>query len=258
MVETVSLCCRGARTLRRDTDWTLLLRGENDIPRTFCSIRRIGTNVFVSHGGVKTGGLGETHSSDTEDAARQHLAQLVEDRLAEGFSVVRSGGCDPKTFDYGALCDDVVEGARRAFEAVRAAHADERIDAYALYSDSGAMTIVCAADSTEARGGVGHERRWYCQEWPYIDEGGEHLEVAYRRILTLHGGPHEPPEGFEGRVFEACMRALERLDREGFFGTGAARARTLVTFESRPGDDPAPVIRRLNPKELYDRLFAED
>jgi len=244
--------------LRRDTDWTLLLRDEPDVPQSFYSIRRIGRKVFVSHGRVKTGGRGETHSAETENAARQHLAQLVEDRVAEGFSVVRSGGCDPNTFDYGALCDDVVEGARRAFEAVRAAHADECIDGYALYSDAGAMTIVCAADSSEARGGIGHERRWYCQEWPYIAEGGEHLEVAYRRILTLHEGPLEPPMGFEGRVFEACMQALERLDRDGFFGTGAARARTLVTFESRPGNDPAPVIRRLNPKGLCDRLFPED
>ena len=37
-----------------------------------------------------------------------------------------------------------------------------------------------------------------------------------------------------------------------------AGGRTLVTFESRPDDDPASVMGGRNPKERDDRLFVED
>ena len=239
-----------------DTQWTLLLRPEDGAPKSFCTIHRCGSWLAVRQGRVKTFGAGPTVTMPTAEAARQRVVELVEEKRGEGFAVARTSGCDPAAFDYQLLVEDIVEGARRAFEAVRAARSDERIDAYALYSDGGAMTIVCAADSTEARGGAGDERRWCCQEWPYVGEGSEHLEVAYRRILTLHDGPLKPPAGFEDRVFDACLRALERLDGEGFFGVGAERERALVTFEPYAGSDPLDAIQRLNPEAVYATYLA--
>lgn len=44
---------------------------------------------------------------------------------------------------------DIADAARATFKALRALHPDEHFYAFALYTDSGAMTVVPAANSVE-------------------------------------------------------------------------------------------------------------
>ena len=52
--------------------------------------------------------------------------------------------------DFSALRGEIMDAARRAFEALMRNHPNERFYAFALYSDDGAMTVAPAANSEEA------------------------------------------------------------------------------------------------------------
>ncbi len=168
---------------------------------------------------------------------------------------------NPHNFDFESLTDEIRDGARKAFEAVRSAHPDQTVNSFALFSDDSAMTIVHAANSKEAIASIDDDDKgdyiWNCAEWLF-DEGGEYLDIAYRMILPLHRDiPSEIDfEDFRAGVFESCIRALENLDREGFFGIGDSRADVIVLFQVGDSDEVEGAVERLNTPEAYARYKA--
>lgn len=97
---------------------------------------------------------------------------------------MRQGIRDPARIDFPLLTTEIREGARRAFQAIRAAHPDETFRLFSLGSDDGAMTFVHAANdlALSAPGDMGDESDVWCSaEWPYA-QGGEFLDIAYPLI----------------------------------------------------------------------------
>lgn len=52
--------------------------------------------------------------------------------------------------DFSDFKKEIAQAAKGSFEDLRAAHPEEHFYAYALYTDSDAMTVVPAANSLEA------------------------------------------------------------------------------------------------------------
>ncbi|MDR6890786.1 MULTISPECIES: DUF4303 domain-containing protein [Variovorax] len=97
---------------------------------------------------------------------------------------------------------------------------------------------------------------WCFAEWPYA-EGGEFLDIAYRMILPCHRSDLPCDVEFDvlhAGLFEACIAAMEQLDREGFFGTGDAREEVVLLCQSEGTEDMEGSIGRLNTSGLTGRL----
>lgn len=167
---------------------------------------------------------------------------------------------------------ELVEATRLSFDACRRDHPGETFYAYAL--------VVCTY------GGEALQPWCYTEEalakrqaaWPPRNETAAALQryCPDEWVDSIVGGPIKTSRGrdwgeiatdiialYEERgdedryvVLEMLIDTLEQLDREGYFGTGAAReAVTLMIFISDSGGDWwADSVRRLNPSAVRKRF----
>ena len=239
--------------------WSLFYRFDNEVPTDFHELRQFGNSLWTANGKVKSMGHSMVAEFASPQAAKDALVLRGNEIEAQGYKRVRQGIHDPARIDFPLLTTEIREGARRAFEAIRAAHPDETIRLFALGSDDGAMTIVHAASGLAlgAPGDMDDESEVWCSaEWPYA-EGGEFLDIAYRMILPCHRSDLPCDVEFDvlyAGLFEACIAAMEQLDREGFFGTGDAREEVVLLCQIEGNEDMEGSIGRLNTSRVVSRL----
>lgn len=239
--------------------WSLFYRFDNEVPTDFHELRQFGRSLWSANGKTKTMGRTMVTEFASPQAAKDALAQRSSEIEAQGYRRVRQGTHDPDRIDFPLLTAEIREGARRAFQAIRAAHPDETIHLFALGSDDGAMTIVHAAShlALGAPGEMDDESEVWCfAEWPHT-EGGEFLDIAYRMILACHRSDLPCNVEFDvlyAGLFEACIAAMEQLDREGFFGTGDVREEVVLLCQSEGTEDMEGSIGRLNTPRVVRRL----
>ncbi|MGJ7524726.1 DUF4303 domain-containing protein [Variovorax sp. GB1P17] len=239
--------------------WSLFYRFDNEVPTDFHELRQFGSSLWSAHGKAKTMGRSMVTEFASPQAAKDALAQRGGEIEAQGYRRVSQGTHDPDRIDFPLLTAEIREGARRAFQAIRAAHPDETIRLFALGSDDGAMTIVHAASNLAlgAPGEMDDESEVWCSaEWPYT-EGGEFFDIAYRMILLCHRDDLPCNVEFDvlyAGLFEACIAAMEQLDREGFFGTGDVREEVVLLCQSEGTEDMEGSIGRLNTLGVVRRL----
>lgn len=239
--------------------WSLFYRFDNELPTDFHELRQFGNSLWTANGKVETMGRSTVAEFASPQAARDALAQRGKEIEAQGYKLTRQGIHDPARIDFPLLTTEIREGARRAFQAIRAAHPEETIRLFALGSDDGAMTIVHAAShlALSAPGDMDDESDVWCSaEWPYA-QGGEFLDIAYRMILPCHRSDlpcHVEFDVLHAGLFEACIAAMEQLDREGFFGTGDAREDVVLLCQSEGTEDMEGSINRLNTSRVVGRL----
>lgn len=239
--------------------WSLFYRFDNDVPTHFHELRQFGNSLWTANGKANTMGHAMVTEFTSPLAAKDALVQRGNEIEAQGYKRVRQGTHDPARIDFPLLTAEIREGARSAFQAIRAAHPDETIRLFALGSDDGAMTIVHAASDLAlgAPGDMADESEVWCSaEWPYA-EGGEFLDIAYRMILPCHRSDLPCDVEFDvlhAGLFEACIAAMEQLDREGFFGTGDVREEVVLLCQSEGTEDMKGSIGRLNTPRVARRL----
>jgi predicted DNA-binding WGR domain protein len=240
--------------------WSLFYRFDNEVPTDFYELRQFGSSLWAANGRVETWGHSSVIEFASPQAAKDALVQRGSEIGAQGYKRVRQGVHDPARIDFPLLTAEIRDGARRAFQAVRAANPNETIHLFALGSDDGAMTIIHAASSLALgeQGDMDDESAIWCSaEWPHTTVGGEFLDIAYRMILRCHRADLPCDVEFDilhAGLFEACIAAMERLDREGFFGTGAVREEVVLLCQSEGTEDMEGSIVRLNTPRVVSRL----
>lgn len=239
--------------------WALFHRFEDERPTDFHELRRFGNSLWAASGKVQTWGRSSVAEFASPEAAMEALAQRGREIEAQGYVRVRHGIHDPARVDFALLTAEIREGARRAFEAIRAGDPERTFRLFALGSDESAMTIVHAA-SDLALGEPGEmedeSEIWSSGEWSH-DEGGEFFDIAYRMILACHREDLPCSVEFDvlhDGLFEACIAAMAQLDGEGFFGTGAAREAVVLLCQVEGGEDMEGSVARLNTARVADRL----
>lgn len=170
---------------------------------------------------------------------------------------------------------DIADAARTAYRALLAAHPGERFYAFALYTDSGAMTVVPSANSEEGleRSRMRLDRGsdqpapawliWGTAEWAYEAAEADSFNALSKRLADTVNGPSVSDAQFGGffRSLQLDMiEALRLLDREGLFGTGEARE-AMTLFVSISDDDGANALENesatiLNPPAVANRFIA--
>ena len=241
------------------SNYSLFYTFDGDLPARFQEARVFGTTVWTAAGAAMT--WGEETRTQYASVAEAHAAYLAHCRaaLADGHTLARESDIDPAVFDFALLHTLVADAARRAVAAVRRAHPDQHIDAFALVSDDSAMTIGCMANSREALAAseYGEEMLWNPAEWAF-DDGGAYFDSACRLLLQAH---RELPfdvdfDTFRSGVFDACIAALAQLDAEGVFGAGAQREEFVLLFEVSDSEPLEGVMARLNPPAVVARFEA--
>ena len=238
-------------------NWLLFYKHVGALPSEFAELLACDDTLFQRTGNVKTWG----QSQETTFAGIQDLQAAFDRGRSEieagGFVLARESRFDPSVFDFDRLTNEIEQAARRAFTAIRDSHPDEDIRAYAIITDDSAMTIGPVANSVQAFQAAKNDPDvfWNSAEWSFR-EGGEYFDVAYRMLLTQHQGtwPKVPFEEFTAGVAEAAIRALERLDRESFFGSSQDRDENIVLFQVADSEYLDDAIKRLNTPRAYSQF----
>lgn len=160
--------------------------------------------------------------------------------------------------DFSDFQKEIAQAAKGSFEDLRAAHPTEHFYAYALYTDSDAMTVVPAANSLEALAEVRKEMdveveerapefEWGTGEWRY-----DAWKAGYFNGISakLRVRMRTEDVSLRAKAVHADMTAaLRLLDQEGFFGVGETR-NEVVLFVSISDDDRAIHLENDSAKTL--------
>ncbi len=241
------------------THWMLLVASDGHDASDFFEIRRNSKAVWVAGGKPFTTGEQVLKAFTTEGEASDYADGLAAAKQAQGYQIVHQGSYLPGQFDFDVLEDVIAAGARQAFDRICTDHPDQAINGFALYSDGGGMTICSAAMSTSSFDNDDVDADYYRTsfvEWPLSTDAG--LLLAYRMILMPSYNWDKIPfereiPDYVDRFFECCVRALEKLDRDGSFGAGEARANFLLLFGDSDGGPIKSHVKRLNPAAVFER-----
>lgn len=170
--------------------------------------------------------------------------------------------------DFSDFQREIADAARATFRALRAQHPDEHFYAFALYTDSGAMTVVPAANSVEGlrrireQQAVPDDDPWYAwgfSEWAYAAAEASPFNAICGKLADDLLSPQfvrSRFSEFSRQLHAEMIGALRLLDREGLFGTGDERA-AITLFVSISDDDAAEALenesaKALNPPAVVD------
>lgn len=244
------------------TESIILSRLEADKVSEFYEIRRNNDLVWTAKGKPYTSGETQLHKLVDLQASEVVVKQLIAEAQLEGFAVIFRGCTLPGTFDFGLLEDIVFNGAREAYLAICAAQPNEKVSGFALFTDYDGMTLCPVGMATTSFNDIDdiEEREYYLtnpSEWPYSTDAG--LWLAHRLISVAacqnSGIPFEREinDYFE-QFFDACTRAIARLDDEHLFGHGPQRDEFLLLFGISDCGPTKSTLRRLNPESVYSRF----
>lgn len=169
--------------------------------------------------------------------------------------------------DWNALELEIYNATRKAFEDLRREHSNEEFYAYALYTDSDAMTVQASANSLHGfEKAVSHQSdtsaatlayyKWATSEWAYEGWKASFFKEISAQLRTSES--RKSLATFKQNVSAAMTGALKKLDAEGFFGVNAEREE-VVLFISVTDDDQAQSVeddsaRLLNPRSVSERF----
>lgn len=247
--------------MHQTVNWVLLYKFKAGLPSEFVEMRVDDKTVTCCTGQAKTWGECEELAFDDVERANTAFRQKLSEMEAAGFLLTREWHYNPASFDFECLAAEIATSARKAFAAIREAHRNEKITAYAVTSDDSVMTIGAVANSAEAFLAVNNDPDilWNAAEWSFY-EGAEYFDIPYRMLLIrCRDEPeHEtiPFQEFHAGVVEACVRALEELDKEGLFGAGQDRENSIVLFQITDSEYLDDAVKRLNTPDAY-RRFRE-
>lgn len=168
--------------------------------------------------------------------------------------------------DWVSLETQIVELSREVFSELRTAQEKEEFYAYALYTDSSAMTIVPSANSIQALNNnilqedesersedVVAYYKWSSSEWAYEAFKGDKFSEINKNIREDRDRSDFPE--FKKKVIGVMTSALASLVREGFFEQGDEKS--PVVFVTVSDDDEAEAVenasaRIINKKSVYE------
>ncbi|WP_322090134.1 DUF4303 domain-containing protein [Burkholderia cenocepacia] len=174
---------------------------------------------------------------------------------------------------FPGFAQEIADAARVTYRALLAAHPDEHFYAFALYTDSGAMTVVPAANTEEGLKRVREQMEigddedapeftWATGEWAYEAAESDSFNPLCKKLADTVLGSNFPEAKFDVFFEELqsdMIEALRLLDQEGLFGTGAEREK-ITLFVTISDDDGSVDLenksaKELNPPPVFDRFI---
>ncbi|EDY22305.1 conserved hypothetical protein [Chthoniobacter flavus Ellin428] len=175
------------------------------------------------------------------------------------------------------LADQVYVALRAAFSDLINVNAHQRFYAFALFTDDSLQFLHPAANTEEAltstlkryrekvdpkygctstRAGL----RWSYGDWGFFvpDAGEKHFKEINGTLRTHFdrmGAEEDSEEEFES-LWSAILNGFQRLEQEGFFGSGAERSKiTLLLVGDLPPELVESWVSALNPPDVANRFI---
>jgi len=239
-------------------NWALLYKYDEGCPSEFREIRWFGDTVFNATGRVNTWGEEGLLTLQSRQEALGEYERLCRSAQDSGFELTRCLTYDPASFDAARLATEVTVATRNAVGHVRRVYPDKSLNAFALLTDSGAMTLALVSGTVDSSAPpLESDSVWNCSEWSEF-HGSEYFDVAYRIILAQHRGLESQVEFAEfcQQMFESCIRSLEGLVADGLFGDASQRENVVILFQVSDDDEIDGAMVRLNTTRVVERYRA--
>lgn len=164
-------------------------------------------------------------------------------------------------FDFATLEATIIRACRAAFEDVAAAHPNEAVCAFALYSDEDAMTVCPSFDLVSRRDArlakhaddpdvyTFETAEWALEAFGARDAFRDICTTVRTHVMQLDD---DDAASFKAQLFETCIRTLERLRAEGAFdGYPGLLLRFTVSDTDVEAKDEVALMERLNGASPY-------
>ncbi|WP_282628392.1 DUF4303 domain-containing protein [Empedobacter sedimenti] len=130
-------------------------------------------------------------------------------------------------FDFKKLENKIEEATKKAFQEMVAQHQSERIYAFALYSDEGAMTVCPATNTlnfleTQPENDLTYYK-YEPAEWNYEGDGADDdfSEICNLLYDEVEDEKYEDDEElfgkFQQKLYQTCIDILLKLKNENYF-----------------------------------------
>ena len=174
----------------------------------------------------------------------------------------------PKSFDFDAFFFAMRDGCRAAFRGLRETFTDQHIYAYGISTTDDVSSVGCyvnteegLARATSKDSSQDYYYRWCMNEWVYESSVSD-LPEANRMLSEYYELETSPDELSKhvGHVFDTCIRAMEALIEEGYFGSADQRQKLFIHI-ARPDSMEHSLelesTRRLNTPDVFARFPAK-
>ena len=161
---------------------------------------------------------------------------------------------------FNVLREKIEVATKKAFIEMFEKYGQEKIYAFALYSDEDAMTVCPSTNTLKHLENVDNDDLYYKfapPEWKYEMQGAdkEFSEISkqlYNEIKKIEDD-EEQFNRFQKQVFNSCIEVLEKLKNENFFknivGKDIFLTFTVSDYDFEEKDNFEDIIIRLNDNE---------
>ena len=172
------------------------------------------------------------------------------------------------------VAEQVYMAAKAAFSELIRANPQQSFYAFALFTDDSLQFLHAVANTEEAltstveryrktvdpkygctstRAGM----RWSYGDWEFFPEvGAEHFEAINKIVRANFDSDQEQFEAGVELLWAAILQGFQRLEKEGFFGSGAERSKiTLLAVGHLPSELVNQWVSALNPPDVADRFI---
>ncbi len=172
-----------------------------------------------------------------------HLADRVHAALKAAFSELTHANPGQSFYTFAVFTDDSLQFLQPA------ANTEEALTATVRRCRE---TVDPKYGCTSTRAGM----RWSYGDWGFFaDFGAKHFAEINDALLANIDGPVEEFESRINSLWAAVLNGFQRLEKEGFFGSGSERSRiTLLVVGDLPRGLAETWVSALNPPDVADRF----
>ena len=233
-------------------NWLVYQSIDTGAPAEFAELLWLDNTLILRTGRFMTFGESRIHAFANAQLLQLEIAQQQQSVQAAGFKLVREWTFDPARFDFDLLQHELELATAATIAQLRAEY--PRLNAFALATDDGAMTIFPIAHVFDSSAAADDDTLWSPDEWG-ISEHDEHFDVAYRLILSQHRDDLTKVvfRTFKSGFTKAALAALQQLDAQGVFGN---RDQRVVLYHVTDDDQASAMVKLLQSPALYRRWKA--
>jgi hypothetical protein len=173
-----------------------------------------------------------------------NLAEHVHVALKAAFSELIRGNPGQSFYAFAVFTDDSLQFLHAA------ANTEEALTA----------TVVRYRETVDPKYGCTSTRtgmRWSYGDWGFFaNVGNEHFAEINEALIANIDGPEKEFEARIDSLWAAVLSGFQRLEKDGFFGSGPERSRiTLLLVGDLDGELVNSWVSALNPPDVADRFI---
>ena len=240
--------------MEKQSNWLIFHKFDETIPIEFVELIWHGNALIHRRGKIMTFGSSNRESFSDADSLNTEVNERCTSIEQEGFTLIRKFDFNPSYFDFDLLRQEIEIATKLAFIYQR--NRTPGVNAFAILTDSDAMTIGILAHAFESIAEADDDLLWIPDEWTLEDGEEYYFDIPYRLILSQHRDDLTQVNfsDYQLGFTESVISALENLDRNEFFGTQTERENMVLAYHVSDDDQNLNAYQRLNTPAMFKRF----